>query len=363
MKRPKLLYTFLRRGTARVLWGETNDIHRRARAILKWTVVCGVTAILLNLIGLKVANFYLAILVNILMIMIMTRPSVLLAVGAAGAATSPREPLKSGKEMLKKAADVYAHALLYTSLFFLFAGIFSFRNNPIAVPMIVAALLVAFWMDRAVWFKAKYHRKAIYVFANAVVVFGVMSFIPRSGYIKVVGFYPYSFLTTTALEDKVSAVEEVERKTEEKTKISQLAAIEKKMKDGQKLTAEEKDFWEDQKKKRDEAKLFNRVSSTFHSTEAEALVSPKVTAVSEITLKKGDELVYELGSNEATPWILVPTGVNYNIHPQMGGHYRVYYWGGKKVDVGDKDVGLPDICPVKFKIIPKTAEVFVVSGI
>lgn len=92
-----------------------------------------------------------------------------------------------------------------------------------------------------------------------------------------------------------------------------------------------------------------------------------LASVSEdVTLSRGQTLTYELGPNEATRWISAPTGVNYNIHPNNKISFRVFYWDKTMVDVpGDKDVGLPDVSPAKFKIINigKTKEIYVVSGI
>lgn len=287
------------------LMAEANDLHGRAIALAGWIIGAAVFAILLNLFGAKAVNFYLAILVNLAMIVIMTRPSVLLTIGVIGGARI----IEDGKEIIREAADIYAHALLYVSVFFLFAGIFSFRHNPGAIAMVVAALIVLFWVDRAGWFKTKYYRKVIYVFANGIILLGILSFIPRSGYIKVVGFYPYSFLSATALEDKVSVVEETERKAHERAAIKRLGAIEKKMKKGQALTAEEKSFWESQKQKRDDGKLLSRVSSVFHSEKVKASPAPMEIAKVNYRVYQPGEYTFSLKAGEMTDhWITFPDG-------------------------------------------------------
>lgn len=346
------------------LMAEANDLHGRAIALTVWIIGMGILAVLLNFGGLKVVNFYLAMLVNIIMIIIMTRPSVLLTIGVVGAVAD--QSLEGGKELLKKAADIYAHTLLYISILFLFSGIFSFRNNPGAIPMIIAALLVTFWMDKAGWFKPKFYRKVIYVFANCVIIFGILSFIPRAGYIKAVGFYPYSFIRVSDLEDKVSTVEEAEKKAMEKVAIGKLETINKKMDEGKELTAEEKNFWDEQKElmysNSVSSRTVNYIGSLFTPN---AVPVPKEQNVDGLQLKKGDNLSYTLLTNEGTPWILAPTGVNYNIHPKNKSHFRIYFWNGQVVDVGDKDIGLPDVSPAKFKIIKQGegSDTFIVSGI
>lgn len=250
------------------LMAEANDLHARAVALAGWMIGVGIIGILFNIVGLKAVNFYLAMLVNILMIIIMTRPHVLLTIGAIGVVTD--RSWKGGKDLLKKAADAYVHVLLYISIFFLFVGIFSLRNNPKGIGMIIAALLVTTLIDKAGWFKPIFYRRVIYVFANGVIIFGILSFIPRAGYIKVLTFYPYSFLTTTELEDKVSDVEEAEIKAAEKVATEKLEEIEEKIEDGQKLSEEDKNFWEQQKALRDgsttSARIKSSIGGLFNST-------------------------------------------------------------------------------------------------
>ncbi len=82
-------------------------------------------------------------------------------------------------------------------------------------------------------------------------------------------------------------------------------------------------------------------------------------------LKVGEKLSVHLSPGEASRWFFAPTGVTYDINSVHNGRYRVYYRNHAPVDIGDKNIGLPDVSPAIFKVINTggAAEDFDISGL
>lgn len=77
-----------------------------------------------------------------------------------------------------------------------------------------------------------------------------------------------------------------------------------------------------------------------------------------ITLSKKMKLPYDLGPNEASPWILAPTGVLFSIETPPNTPFRVYFWDGDEVNVSGANMGLPKKTPAKFMVVnPNNREI------
>lgn len=289
---------------------EAEDIHTRIRYILYWLMGLVIVAIVLNFAGAKAVNFYLGIILNIAALVVSTRPSILLAIFGVGAITNQNSfsladilnnGRTGGKEMLARAAQSFSLALIYLSTFFLLSGILSYRNNPAAIPMILLAIILLFWIDVAGWFKVAFVRRAIYLFAIWVAIFGTMSFIPRAGYIKTIGFYPYAFLQTTELEEEISDTENTETKVREKGLINQLKLIETKIQNGEGLSNKEKNLLFEQKKARDRASIPGSLKKAFQKWGAAEASGVPTVLIKPVGLKKGIHLVNQ-NAGELSGW-------------------------------------------------------------
>lgn len=292
------------------LMEEAEDLHTRAKYILYWMGILVVVAIGLNLVGAKAINFYLGIILNIAALVVFTCPSILLAIFGVGAITNQNSfslagilnnGRTGGKEMLAKAAQSFSLALIYLSTFFLLSGFLSYGNNPTAIPMILLAIILLFWIDVAGWFKVAFLRRGIYLFAIWVAIFGLLSFIPRAGYIKTMGFYPYAFLQTTALEEQISNLENTETETRENATIKQLKLIEAKIKKGESLTNRERNASYEAKKERNRASVPGSLKKAFQKWGAAEASGTPTVLIKPVGLGKGIHLINQ-NAGELSGW-------------------------------------------------------------
>ncbi|MDI6751432.1 MAG: hypothetical protein QME07_01025 [bacterium] len=163
-------------------------------------------------------------------------------------------------DVAKTWANFVATLLLYESIFFLIMGTAQFSRNFWAIPAIYLSLIALFLMGPVWGMSALFAKKLIRLYAIAVLVLGLGSLISGATWDKVVGFDPYFVFRVSPVDDAICALEQLETNQAEKSVEKQIKTITKKMKNGGRVTTEEREFLQSQKEERDKRRIPARIS-------------------------------------------------------------------------------------------------------
>ena len=355
---------------------EAEDAHRRITRVIFFLSGVIIFAFFFNWIGWEELNIIIALLMNLGFLIIGSNPRFLVLVGAIGVAnTSEKKWDQEAKDFWKKWFVFLSHVLLWLSIILLVLGTIPVSNNPWSVMLILLTLIIFGWMDTAWKLEFKKGRKIAYWYTVGVIIVAFLMLVPQPIYIKHIGWYPFDVLKISETEAVLTQIEQIQKRNEDHYQAISLEKIRKKLEGGEpysKLSQEEKATVDKTKQVSTVKKgityigkgvntAINKIGKILKRDENKSN-KPEVNST---YLRRGDVLKYNLAKNDATPWITVPAGVIYNIHPRKGIPYRVYYWNGKVVDIESGNKGLPDVYPTKFKVINigSKQEIYVISGI
>jgi len=342
---------------------EANYLHTRARRIVYLLIALALLGIGINLFNVRTVNLYIGVILNIIAVLVITRPKILLVIFSVGAATSQssirpsqiiKNGVKGGEELLIKAAQGVGVFFIFFSFFFLAAGTLNFRNNLGAIPLVVLSIIILLLIGRAGWFKIGFYKKFIFTYTLIALIIGIGSFIPRSGYIKTIGFYPYAYLQVNAMEDGVSRVEEAIRRKAYATDAEKLVAIERKINNNQAPTNEEQSFFNRKQQERNSGKLIKQLTQFTNVFSSTAEASGNMVEIRPFILPARSNMV--LNSGAMTEFVQSPNG-KLNIESTDGG-YNFLTVDGRLIRSYEKDKW-PKTEP--FRIIAVTRQNLAIS--
>lgn len=262
----------------------------------------------LNYFGIKWVNLLIALLLNLIVLTLITRPEALLAtiIGSAtfGAFSSSNmriindylrrlDEAKTDEEKarLQQGLDpAIADALknkdsitflsefrstfflilrtlgdivFWISIFGMFLGTISCRNNPGAVLVIAITLIVIGYGSYRWEMGPTIYKWIIYNYAVLTLIISILSLVPAYTWIHWTGHDLGAFFHSSKMEEKLAEVEQKEKQFEEGKNEAILDGIMEKLDAKKPLSASDKKFMETMREKRESNSLPARISEKF----------------------------------------------------------------------------------------------------
>lgn len=292
----------------------------------------------LNLIGLKEVNLLLAIVFAAGTAVVWFQPRFLVPIAEAGAvvgAVTPPTIPKTVVDALELYVRVLGHILLWGSLLLFVLGTIPFRENPLAILLIVAGLVVLLLMS-AMWKGGGMGRRFLKGYVIVMIIISFLSLISGPRWVKLIGMDPNGMTEISVMEKELHTFKKSSREAQDEKDAARLKELTRKVSRGENLTDEEKAFV----RKMDERAKRNSLPGL---SSAVGNGGQKWESVAQVTLHTNNPAWQAVATLEPGTYRVTATG-NYKLAVSNGKvvwHEDVSHCGYGKEATNQKDLLFP----------------------
>ena len=228
-------------------WDSLRRLHSRFIARIIWIIgILVVVMIALNYFKHMGINLIISLGLCMATLIIGTWPELIIATALTSTVSGVIRSPQTITDELERIFPIYIRTLgdviFWTSIFGMFLGTVSCRNNPGAVLLITVALIVIGYGSWRWQMGPTIYKRVIYTYACGCLIFAILSLVPAHTWNHWVGHDLGSAFHVSQAEQALARVEAAQQQTEDEANAKILKSIEAKVATGQTLTQAERTF-------------------------------------------------------------------------------------------------------------------------
>lgn len=199
---------------------EANRIHQDLFKIFKVLAYTAGLATIFNIAGgtyqyLLLVNIGLGYIAFIAMLYFSTKPKVIASIFAVDLLSKRMELTE--ETLFEHYIVFIKRVLLYTSLIFFIMGTFSFKEYPVAIPVIFLGAITLYLMDLNWGLKTKLAKPFLYSYVFVVIIMSITLAVPDAIYEKQLGWNPKDYIRIEASDStKAKIISKTQKIQEDK---------------------------------------------------------------------------------------------------------------------------------------------------
>jgi hypothetical protein len=218
---------------------EYRIIRRRIFKVLLYSFMVSLLAVALNFWGLKTVDAIIGCILPLIVLYAFTAPATLGAVLTAGVISSPRHPIQQVEKVAELVAKAVGWILLVFSFFFLVMGTIPLGRNFWSIAIVYLGLGLLLLINVQGIQKTKFAAPLLYGYVIVSLILAIGSMVPGEVHIKAYGYDFFRWFRSSPVERAIARVESAETQAKERMLATDLALIEKNIKEGRRLTTNE----------------------------------------------------------------------------------------------------------------------------